>query len=136
MHYCTYLPFHSSLNGLEITVHNYELHMSNHWCNRRWCRSRLLFPCMAYCWNSMSSNCHILKMITCNQTYALSFYKSHNIFCARPKIDLRIVPVTNLLCQTKRWFTFSKVVGLLTYFHGNEGKKSTTRIKELKKMLQ
>ena len=30
------------------------------------------------------------------------------IFWASAKIDLRIVPVTNLLCQTKIWFTFSK----------------------------
>ena len=32
----------------------------------------------------------------------------YTLFCARPKIDLHIVPVTNLLCQTKRSFTFSK----------------------------
>ena len=31
-------------------------------------------------------------------------------FCARPKIYLRIVAVTNILCQTKRWFAFSKIV--------------------------
>ena len=31
------------------------------------------------------------------------------IFCARPKIYLRIVAVTNILCQTKRWFAFSKI---------------------------
>ena len=32
------------------------------------------------------------------------------IFCARPKIYLHIVAVTNILCQTKRWFAFSKIV--------------------------
>ena len=32
------------------------------------------------------------------------------IFCARPKIYLHIVPVTNIMCQTKRWFAFSKIV--------------------------
>ena len=32
------------------------------------------------------------------------------MFCARPIIDLHIVPVPNLLCQTKRWFPFSKFV--------------------------
>ena len=31
------------------------------------------------------------------------------IFCARPKIYLDIVTVTNILCQTKRWFAFSKI---------------------------
>ena len=31
-------------------------------------------------------------------------------FCARPKIYLHIVAVTNILCQTKRWFAFSKIV--------------------------
>ena len=31
------------------------------------------------------------------------------IFCARPKIYLHIVAVTNILCQTKRWFAFSKI---------------------------
>ena len=30
-------------------------------------------------------------------------------FCARPKIYLHIVVVTNILCQTKRWFAFSKI---------------------------
>ena len=32
------------------------------------------------------------------------------IFCARPKSYLNIVTVTNILCQTKRWFAFSKIV--------------------------
>ena len=31
------------------------------------------------------------------------------IFCVGPKIYLYIVPVTNILCQTKRWFAFSKI---------------------------
>ena len=31
------------------------------------------------------------------------------IFCVRPKNYLHIVPVTNFLCQTKRWFAFSKI---------------------------
>ena len=31
------------------------------------------------------------------------------IFCARPKIYLHIVAVTNDLCQTKRWFAFRKI---------------------------
>ena len=31
------------------------------------------------------------------------------IFCARPKMYLHIVVVTNILCQTKRWFAFSKI---------------------------
>ena len=31
------------------------------------------------------------------------------IFCARPKIYLHIAAVTNILCQTKRWFAFSKI---------------------------
>ena len=30
-------------------------------------------------------------------------------FCARPKLYLHIVVVTNILCQTKRWFAFSKI---------------------------
>ena len=30
-------------------------------------------------------------------------------FCARPKIYLHIVAVTNISCQTKRWFAFSKI---------------------------
>jgi hypothetical protein len=31
------------------------------------------------------------------------------MFCARPKIYLHIVVVTNILSQTKRWFAFSKI---------------------------
>ena len=31
------------------------------------------------------------------------------IFCARPKIYLHIVAVTNILCQTKRLFAFIKI---------------------------
>ena len=31
------------------------------------------------------------------------------IFCARPKIYLHIVAVTNIFGQTKRWFAFSKI---------------------------
>ena len=31
------------------------------------------------------------------------------IFCARPKDYLHIVAVTNTLCQTERWFAFSKI---------------------------
>ena len=31
------------------------------------------------------------------------------VFCARPKIYLHIVAVTNILCQTKKWFEFSKI---------------------------
>ena len=30
------------------------------------------------------------------------------IFCAIPKTDLQIVPVPNFLCQTIRWFSYSK----------------------------
>ena len=30
-------------------------------------------------------------------------------FCVGPKIFLHIVPVTNILCQAKRWFAFSKI---------------------------
>ena len=32
-----------------------------------------------------------------------------HIFCVGPKIYLQIVPVTNILCQTKRWFAFSRI---------------------------
>ena len=31
------------------------------------------------------------------------------MFCARTKIYLQIVVVTKFLCQTKRWFAFSKI---------------------------
>ena len=31
------------------------------------------------------------------------------IFCVVPKIYLCIVPVTNIMCQNKRWFAFSKI---------------------------
>ena len=31
------------------------------------------------------------------------------MFCARPKIYLHIVAVTNILCQTKRCFAFCKI---------------------------
>ena len=31
------------------------------------------------------------------------------MFYVRPKIYLHILPVTNFLCQTKRWFAFSKI---------------------------
>ena len=42
-----------------------------------------------------------------SEIYALSFYRSQNI--ARTKTYLHIVAVTNILCQTKRWFAFSKI---------------------------
>jgi hypothetical protein len=32
------------------------------------------------------------------------------MFCARPKIYLHIVAVTNILCQTKRCFAFSRII--------------------------
>ena len=32
------------------------------------------------------------------------------MFWANPKIYLHIVPVTNILCQTKRWFARSKII--------------------------
>ena len=35
------------------------------------------------------------------------FWAGQN-FCAEPKFDFQIVPVLNFLCQTKRWFLFSK----------------------------
>ena len=38
------------------------------------------------------------------------FYGLIQKICARPKIYLHIVAVTNILCQTKRWFAFSKIV--------------------------
>ena len=36
------------------------------------------------------------------------------IFCARPKIYSRIIAVTNILCQTKKLFAFSKLVFVLS----------------------
>ena len=36
-------------------------------------------------------------------------FTGSKIFCARPKIYLHIVAVTNILCQTKRWFALSKI---------------------------
>ena len=39
----------------------------------------------------------------------LSFYRSQNFLC-QTKIYLHIVGVTNILCPTKRWFAFSKIV--------------------------
>ena len=94
-------------------VHNYELRMSNHWCNRLWCRSRLLFPCMAYRWNSMSRNCHILKMVTCNQTYAWSFYSSQKVLV----ISIFFAPDQKLicvLCQSQTYCTrqYNTIFGL------------------------
>jgi hypothetical protein len=51
-----------------------------------------------------SSSSHVF---TIPESYALSFYRSQNVFglvqnfCTRPKIYLHIVAVTNILCQTK-----------------------------------
>ena len=50
---------------------------------------------------------HVIKLMPCPSTSPKKFW-SFLYFCARPKIDLCIVLVINLLCQTKRWFTFSK----------------------------
>ena len=36
-------------------------------------------------------------------------FRLFQIFCARPKIYWHIVVVTNILCQTKWWFAFSKI---------------------------
>ena len=47
--------------------------------------------------------------------YIYAFYRSQNVlYWSRPKIYLHIVAVTNILCQTKRWFAFSKI-GLCAY---------------------
>ena len=49
------------------------------------------------------------------KTNALSFYRSQNVlgwskfFVPDQKIYLHFVAVTNILCQTKRWFAFSKI---------------------------
>ena len=49
-------------------------------------------------------------------TNALSFYRSKTVLCwsnffepALKFIYVHIVPVTNILCHTKRWFSFSKI---------------------------
>ena len=48
-------------------------------------------------------------------TYALSFYRSQNVLClskffmSDQKFIYIFLPVTNFLCQTKRWFAFSKI---------------------------
>ena len=43
------------------------------------------------------------------------FFVLVQIFWASSKIYLHIVPVTNILCQTKRWFAFSKIGFLCQY---------------------
>ena len=44
----------------------------------------------------------LLQVATC--------FEPVQIFCVGPKIYSHIVPVTNMLCHTKRWFAFSKIV--------------------------
>ena len=49
------------------------------------------------------------------RSYALSFYRSQNVLCwsnffvHNQKFIYTFVAVTNILCQTKRWFAFSKI---------------------------
>jgi len=43
---------------------------------------------------------------------AKKIWTSTNIFCVLPKIYSHIVQVTNILCQTRRWFAFSEIVFL------------------------
>ena len=44
----------------------------------------------------------------CSSTGPKMFWAGPN-FLALPKIYLHIVAVTNIFCQTKRWFAFSKI---------------------------
>ena len=54
--------------------------------------------------------CCLLKFMNWERisTNASSLYRFQNIFFAGPKINIHFVPVLNILCHTKRWFTFSK----------------------------
>ena len=53
-------------------------------------------------WNSSRYLCLVLLQVPKN-------FGLVQIFCAKPKIYLYIVAVKNILCQTKRWFAFSKI---------------------------
>ena len=67
-----------------------------HWCNRAdqistyECQMLIWFLCLV-----------LLQVEKC--------FVLVQIFCVGPNIYLHIVPVTNILCQTKRWFAFSKI---------------------------
>ena len=71
------------------------------------------FPCFS-CSTKRALSARLQDMIyiwterTCLFTVPKMFCAGPN-FWASPKIYLHIVPVTNILCQTKRWFAFSKI---------------------------
>jgi len=60
-------------------------------------------------WHKMFVTAKICKFIF---GLAKKIWTSTNIFCVLPKIYSHIVQVTNILCQTRRWFAFSEIVFL------------------------
>ena len=62
------------------------------------------------CKNHISQVTQPMLQLRPNPTELRSMDYYHQIFCVVPKIYLHIVPVTNILCQNKRWFAFSKIV--------------------------
>ena len=46
---------------------------------------------------------------TWSQCLVAKYFVPVQIFCVGPKSYLHIVPVTNILCQIKRWFAFSEI---------------------------
>ena len=51
----------------------------------------------------------LIRGISIDQLGLKIFFGLIQFFYARPKIYIHIVAVTKILCQTKRWFAFSKI---------------------------
>ena len=53
---------------------------------------------------------HFLFVYLCLvRLHGAKYFVPVQIFCVGPKIYLHIVPVTTILCQTRRWFECSKI---------------------------
>ena len=77
------------------------------------CKNGQKWPKMLSLARIRTCNLQTAKKMNEIQTNALSFYRSQNVLGRSkfflPDIYLHIVAVTNILCQTKRWFAFSKI---------------------------
>ena len=101
LHNCSQVVVYLTLN-IEmdfVRVHRtYLIPKNKIGCLRKWLQGSKKYKW----WNLSRHLCLVLLQVP--KCFGLV-----QIFCARPKIYLHIVAITNILCQTKRWFVFSKI---------------------------
>ena len=79
---------------------------ANHWCNSSGSGNQWHYR--TSCTNS-NGNFYWITYLCLVLLQVPKCFVLVQIFCARTKIYLQIVVVTKILCQTKRWFAFSKI---------------------------